>query len=47
VILVGADRGTQLADGRLADLAPSLLAMMGITPPSGMTGRPLQSVAGS
>ncbi|MCH2563371.1 MAG: 2,3-bisphosphoglycerate-independent phosphoglycerate mutase [SAR116 cluster bacterium] len=47
VILVGADRGTQLADGRLADLAPSLLAMMGIAPPSGMTGRPLQSVAGS
>ena len=43
VILVGADSGTQLADGRLADLAPSLLAMLGITPPAGMTGHALQS----
>ena len=47
VILVGADQGTQLADGRLADLAPSLLAMMGIAAPAEMTGKPLQSVAGS
>ena len=43
VILVGAAPGTVLSDGRLADLAPSLLALLGIDRPDGMTGRVLQS----
>ena len=43
VILVGAPEGTQLHDGRLADLAPSLLALMGLSQPAGMTGRQLYS----
>jgi 2,3-bisphosphoglycerate-independent phosphoglycerate mutase len=30
-----------LADGRLADLAPTLLDLMGIDPPPEMTGRSL------
>ena len=37
VILVGAPEGTQLHDGRLADLAPSLLALMGLSRPAAMT----------
>ena len=40
--LVGAADGVQLADGRLADLAPSLLAMLGIEQPPAMTGETLQ-----
>ena len=32
---------TQLHDGRLADLAPSLLALMGLSQPAAMTGRQL------
>ena len=43
VILVGAAPGTQLSDGRLADLAPSLLALLGIDQPAAMTGRILQA----
>ena len=43
VILVGAAEDTSLVDGRLADLAPSLLALLGIDQPDAMTGRPLQS----
>jgi len=43
VILVGAPPGTRLADGRLADLAPSLLALLGIAQPAAMSGRVLQS----
>ena len=46
VILVGAAPGTSLGDGRLADLAPSLLALLGIDQPAAMTGRPLQSPTG-
>ena len=46
MILVGAPAGTSLADGRLADLAPSLLALLGIDQPAAMTGRILQSPAG-
>ena len=30
-----------LHDGRLADLAPSLLALMDLPPPQEMTGKPL------
>ena len=41
VILVGAPDGTTLHDGRLADLAPTLLALMGIAQPAAMTGRRL------
>ena len=41
VILVGAPAGTRLRDGRLADLAPTLLDLMGLAPPATMTGRPL------
>lgn len=41
LILVNGPDGTTLADGRLADLAPSLLAMLGIKQPSAMTGNSL------
>ena len=41
LILVNGAAGTKLADGRLADLAPSLLAMLGIRQPSAMTGNSL------
>jgi 2,3-bisphosphoglycerate-independent phosphoglycerate mutase len=33
--------GATLQDGRLADLAPTLLALMGIAQPAEMTGKPL------
>ncbi len=40
VLLLGSpDPG--LADGRLADIAPTLLTLMGLTPPAEMTGRSL------
>jgi len=41
VILVGAPEGTALRDGRLADLAPTLLALMGLPKPDEMTGESL------
>jgi 2,3-bisphosphoglycerate-independent phosphoglycerate mutase len=41
VLLAGGPAGTRLADGRLADLAPTLLALMGIAQPAAMTGRSL------
>ena len=41
LILVNGNDGVQVTDGRLADLAPSLLAMMGVEQPASMTGRPL------
>ena len=41
VILVGAADGVRLDDGRLADLAPTVLALMGLGQPPAMTGRPL------
>jgi 2,3-bisphosphoglycerate-independent phosphoglycerate mutase len=41
LILVNGPDHTKLADGRLADLAPSLLAMLGIKKPSAMTGNSL------
>lgn len=40
VWLVGGD-ATALRDGRLADVAPTLLAMLGIAQPAAMTGRSL------
>jgi len=39
VMLAG--HGGALADGRLADLAPTLLALMGLPQPVEMTGRSL------
>ena len=41
VILVGGPDGAGLRDGRLADLAPSLLALMGLDQPAEMTGESL------
>jgi 2,3-bisphosphoglycerate-independent phosphoglycerate mutase len=42
VILVnGAAAVSKLRDGRLADIAPTLLALMGLPPPAEMTGRSL------
>jgi 2,3-bisphosphoglycerate-independent phosphoglycerate mutase len=38
VILVGAPAGAALRDGRLCDVAPTLLAMLGLPKPSEMTG---------
>jgi 2,3-bisphosphoglycerate-independent phosphoglycerate mutase len=41
VILFGGPAGASLRDGRLADLAPTVLALMGLEPPAEMTGRSL------
>lgn len=41
VILVGANEDVSLGSGTLADLAPTLLDLMGIKPPDLMTGRSL------
>ena len=41
VILVGGPEGARLRDGRLSDLAPTALALMGIEAPAEMTGRSL------
>ena len=41
VLLHGAPAGATLADGRLADLAPTLLALLGLPQPPEMTGRSL------
>jgi 2,3-bisphosphoglycerate-independent phosphoglycerate mutase len=41
VILVGGPPGARLRDGRLADLAPTLLHLMGLPVPSEMTGQSL------
>ena len=43
VAVVGAPEGSRLADGRLADLAPTVLHLMGIEQPPQMTGRSLLS----
>ena len=39
ILAVGAPPGTALADGRLADVAPTMLALMGLAQPAAMTGR--------
>ena len=44
VILVGGPEGATLRDGRLADLAPMLLELMGLDKPLEMTGESLISV---
>ncbi len=41
VFLAGAPAGTALQDGILADLAPTLLALMGLKQPAAMTGKSL------
>ena len=41
VILVGGPQGVTLRDGRLADLAPTLLELMGLPQPAEMTGTSL------
>ena len=41
VIVVGGPPGARLRDGRLADLAPTLLELMGIEKPPEMTGESL------
>jgi 2,3-bisphosphoglycerate-independent phosphoglycerate mutase len=41
VILVGGPAGASLRDGRLADLAPTVLALMGLPQPPEMTGQSL------
>ncbi len=41
VILVGGPPGAALRNGRLADLAPTLLALMGLPQPAEMTGESL------
>ena len=41
VLLAGAPAGAALGDGRLADIAPTLLELMGLDQPAEMTGRSL------
>jgi 2,3-bisphosphoglycerate-independent phosphoglycerate mutase len=41
VILTGGPAGARLRDGRLADLAPTLLQLMGLPQPPEMTGQSL------
>jgi 2,3-bisphosphoglycerate-independent phosphoglycerate mutase len=41
VLLVGGPAGARLREGRLSDLAPTVLALMGVTPPAEMTGQSL------
>ncbi|PZW39354.1 phosphoglycerate mutase [Humitalea rosea] len=40
-VVFGGPEGTTLADGRLADVAPTLLGLLGIAQPAEMTGRSL------
>jgi 2,3-bisphosphoglycerate-independent phosphoglycerate mutase len=41
VILTGGPSGAMLRNGRLADIAPTALALMGLAPPPEMTGKRL------
>jgi 2,3-bisphosphoglycerate-independent phosphoglycerate mutase len=41
VVAVGAPAGAALRDGRLADLAPTILHLMGLPQPDEMTGKSL------
>jgi 2,3-bisphosphoglycerate-independent phosphoglycerate mutase len=41
VVLVGGPDSARLRDGRLADVAPTLLALMGLAQPPEMTGESL------
>lgn len=46
VVLVGGPAGAALHEGRLADVAPTLLALMGLAQPAAMTGRSLIGTGG-
>ncbi|WP_209425795.1 2,3-bisphosphoglycerate-independent phosphoglycerate mutase [Pararhodobacter sp. SW119] len=46
VALIGGPEGAHLRDGRLADVAPTILALMGLSPPPEMTGRNLLGPVG-
>jgi 2,3-bisphosphoglycerate-independent phosphoglycerate mutase len=41
IIVVNAKRGVKLSDGRLADVAPTILDLMGLKKPAAMTGHSL------
>jgi 2,3-bisphosphoglycerate-independent phosphoglycerate mutase len=41
LMLVGGPAGSEIAEGRLADVAPTLLALMGLAQPAAMTGKSL------
>ena len=41
VVLIGGPQGARLRDGRLADVAPTVLTLMGLEAPPDMTGRSL------
>ncbi len=41
IVLYGAAKGAKLQDGRLADIAPTILALMGLAQPQAMTGHSL------
>jgi 2,3-bisphosphoglycerate-independent phosphoglycerate mutase len=41
IIAVNAKRSFKLSNGRLADVAPTLLALMGLAQPQAMTGHSL------
>ena len=43
VLLAGGPAGARLHDGRLSDIAPTLVALMGLPQPAAMTGRSLLS----
>ena len=43
VVMVNGPAGAQLADGKLADVAPTLLALLGLPQPAEMTGHALLS----
>ena len=47
VILAGAETGTRLNNGSLADIAPTVLDLLGLPRPTGMTGQSLKTVAGA
>jgi 2,3-bisphosphoglycerate-independent phosphoglycerate mutase len=44
VLLMGAPAGATLHEGRLADVAPTLLKLLGLPQPAAMTGQPLFGV---
>ena len=45
IILAGAEAGTRLRDGGLADVAPTVLDLLGLGRPDAMTGRSLRAAA--
>jgi len=44
LILVGGPAGAKINSGRLADVAPTLLQLMGLPQPKEMTGKSLLAV---